>query len=160
MLAGKKFRQQRLFPLHLHRQWYPASNENRTEKGGTMSHRNDGRGVLRLAILVGVVLTGVGTLFAVGVHGSRVKQNLNPTSMAPNANGKAQLTLKSSKNGKFQLTAKHLAGGKQFDVIVGGVKVGSMTTSAGGSGHARFKTQPSGKFGMLGFDPRGSQVIV
>ena len=125
-----------------------------------MSHRSYGHVALRLVILLGVVLTGVGTLFAVGSHTKRIKENLQATSAAPSANGKARLILKSSKNGKFSLTARHLTGNRQYDVIVAGVKVGSMNTTAGGSGRALFKTQPSGKNALLGFDPRSGPLMV
>jgi len=108
------------------------------------------------AIVCGLIIGGLGTIYAVGGHGHRVKQNLNATSMAPDARGKARLTLRGSQHGKFSVLAKHLAGDKQFDVIVGGVKVGSLSTNGGGSGRARFST----KDGTLGFDPRGARVIV
>src|SRR5262249_22321801 len=91
---------------------------------------------------------------------ARVKKDLTPTSMAPDARGKARLTLRSSKHGKFSVLAKHLPGDKQFDVIVAGVKVGSLTTNGGGAGRARFSTQPGSKDALLGFDPRGARVIV
>ena len=118
------------------------------------------RTVIRVAIPLAVVLTGVGTLFAVGGHTARVKQTLTATSMAPNANGKARLTLRGSRNGKFAIMAKHLSGNKQYDVIVAGVKVGIIKTSSGGNGHALFKTQPGGNHSLLGFDPRGGHVMV
>lgn len=113
-----------------------------------------------IAIVGMLLLGGFGTLYAVGGHTARVRGNLTPTSMAPNANGKARLTVRSSKHGKFSVLAKHLPGGQHYDVIVGGVKVGNLTTTAGGSGRARFNTQPGTKDTLLGFDPRGARVIV
>src|SRR5262249_22295026 len=55
-----------------------------------------------------------------------------------------------------------------FDVVVGGIKVGGFTTNAHGAGKAMFRTA-SGKGAaakvrgptlLLGFDPRGNDVIV
>jgi len=112
------------------------------------------------AIVCGLVIGGLGTIYAVGGHGHRVKEELSATSMAPDARGKARLTLRGSKHGKFGVLAKHLAGGKQFDVIVGGVKVGALSTNGGGNGRVRFSTQPGTKDTLLGFDPRGARVIV
>src|SRR5258708_34691968 len=108
----------------------------------------------------GVLLMGFGTLYAVGGHTAHVKQSLTPTTAAPNAHGKARLTVRSSKQSKFSVVASHLTGNAQYDVIVGGVKVGVLHTSSGGSGHALFSTQPTAKQALLGFDPRGSQVMV
>jgi hypothetical protein len=119
-----------------------------------------GRTVRGIAIVGGLLLGGLGTIYAVGGHGHRVKQDLSATSMAPAAHGKASLVLRGSKHGKFNVLAKHLAGDKQFDLIVGGVKVGSLSTNGGGSGRARFSTQPGSKDTVLGFDPRGARVIV
>ena len=54
----------------------------------------------------------------------------------------------------------HLQGNKAYDVIVGGVKVGVIQTNAGGSGKASFSAKPSTRAALLGFDPRGDQVMV
>ena len=102
------------------------------------------RGVVRVARIVGlagaVALIWFGTLYAAG-HTAKVNQKLNATSAAPTAHGKANLTIKSSKNGKFKVLATHLQGSKTFDIIVRGVKVGEIQTSAGGNGKAMFSTR-------------------
>lgn len=118
-------------------------------------------GAVRTFGIVSVLLlAGLGTPSPAGGNSARVKKDLTATSMAPEARGKARLTLRSSKHGKFSVLAKHLAGGQHFDVVVGGVKVGSLTTNSGGSGKARFSTQPRSKDTLLGFDPRGARIIV
>lgn len=122
--------------------------------------RTLGRTVRTLAIVSGVVIVGVGTLFAAGRHTVRSKQTLTATSNAPAAHGKAHLTLQSSKKGKFSLTATHLKGDTTYDVIVRGVKVTQIHTSSGGSGKALFSTKPGTKTTLLGFDPSGGQVLV
>jgi len=119
------------------------------------------RAIVRgFAIAAAVVLAGFGTLYALGGHTARVKQKLTATSAAPSAKGNAKLIVHGSKKGKFGVTAVHLQGGKQFDVVVGGVKVGQMTTNSGGTGTVHFSTTPGGTTGLLGFDPRGSMVVV
>src|SRR5262245_16067878 len=118
-------------------------------------------GAVRTLTIVGVRLRGgIGTPSPAGAKTARVNNDLTATSTAPGARGKARLTLRSSEHGKFSVRAKRLAGGENFDVIVGGVKVGSITTNSGGSGKARFSTQPGSKDALLGFDPRGTMVIV
>ena len=122
--------------------------------------RMGSRGVVGLAIAAGVILAGLGTLYALGGHTTHVKQNLTATSTAPNAHGKAKLVVHGSKKGKFTIIATHLQGGKQYDVVVGGIKVGQMQTNTGGSGIVHFSTTPGSKDTLLGFDPRGAVVSV
>ena len=119
-------------------------------------HRN----VRFLAILCGVLLAGLGTLYAAGGHAARVKLGLTATSLAPDARGKSRLTVKGSKHGKFKVLASHLTANKTYDLIVGGVKVGMIQTGASGRGKTSFSTTPGAKDALLGFDPRGQQVVV
>lgn len=106
------------------------------------------------------VTVAAGTMFAKGAHPARVKTKLTATSLAPDARGKTRLLVKSSSKGKFSIVTGGLPGGKTFDVIVGGVKVGALTASSGGSGRASFSTTASAKDALLGFDPRGTQVVL
>ena len=116
---------------------------------------------LRLvAIVGGTLLAGLGTIYAAGGHTARVKLGLTATSAAPDARGKSRLTLKGSKHGKFKVLASHLAPNKTYDLIVGGVKVGEIPTGSSGRGKASFKTTPGANDALLGFDPRGDQVVV
>src|SRR5262249_10734906 len=68
--------------------------------------------------------------------------------------------LHGAKRGKFSVTAARLHGGKQYDIIVAGIKVGILQTNSAGSGHTRFSTKPRGKDSLLGFDPPGPMVTV
>ena len=47
-----------------------------------------------------------------------------------------------------------------FDLLVGGVRVGTLTTSRGGNGQLRFRSRPHGHDLVLGVDPRGKDVLV
>jgi hypothetical protein len=89
-----------------------------------------------------------------------VKQSLTATSKAPNAKGHAMLRLKTSANGKFTVVGRRLRANGKFDVVVRGVNVGTLTTNAHGAGKAKFGTGARGHHQLLGFDPRGAQVIV
>jgi hypothetical protein len=126
-----------------------------------MAKRTSRGGLLRGAAIVGgVVVIGLGTLYAAGGHTAHVKQSLTATTAAPAAHGNAKLVVRSSKRGKFAVGASHLQGNKVYDVIVGGVKVGVIHTNSGGAGKASFSTKPSARIALLGFDPRGGQVTV
>lgn len=101
-------------------------------------------------------------------HGaSVVKAPLVATASAPRAKGRAVLALRNTSKGTFTVRGRGLAANHPFDVIVGGIKVGTFTTNAHGAGKVTFRTA-SGKRAaktrghklLLGFDPRGNEVIV
>lgn len=108
------------------------------------------------AVIVAGVIAAAGALYA-----AQVKDNLAATSVSPpDARGKMRLRIKNSSKAKFKIVAGHLQGGRTYDVIVGGVKVGAINTSAGGNGRATFSARPGSGDALLGFDPRGAQVVV
>jgi len=91
---------------------------------------------------------------------SHVAQRLTATSHAPRAHGRAKLALTTASKGRFRVVARGLARGASFDLVVGGVKVGSFTTNAAGSGKVRLSTNPRPSEGLLGVDPRGKSIEV
>src|SRR5262245_33190871 len=91
---------------------------------------------------------------------TRVKGTLTATSAAPRAHGRATLTLKTVPKGRFRVSANGLAGPASFDLVVDGVKVGSFTTNAAGSGKVKLSTHPKGSETFLGVDPRGKSMVV
>lgn len=115
----------------------------------------------RLALALGTAaLFAAGTLHAAGPRAARVKEVLAPTSAAPDARGRVKLLIKSSSRAKLKLLASKLEGGRSYDLLVGGVKVGTLSTSPGGVGRASFSASPGARDAMLGFDPRGEQMTV
>ena len=90
---------------------------------------------------------------------AHMKQSLHATSYAPRARGNAKLTLRSSK-GLFSITARRLSSGASYDVVVAGIKVGSLATNANGKGKVVFQAPKRGHRGLLGFDPRGRSLAV
>src|SRR5690349_10621525 len=123
-----------------------------------MSMRTSGSPV---QLLRGGMLAAV--IIALPVHAgakTHIVQPLSPTVHAPGASGTAKLVMKSGTQGRFSVRARHLAAGKSFDVVVNGVKVGTLATGATGGGIARFSTSPHGHNALLGFDPRGNHVEV
>lgn len=109
-----------------------------------------------------LVAIGVVVLLAAPAGAGRraFKRELVPTGADPNAKGRAKLVLRSDSNGRFDLMVHHLDPGSTFDVLVGGVNVGTLSTNGGGKGGARFRSRPRPHDALLGFDPRGRDVVV
>jgi hypothetical protein len=89
----------------------------------------------------------------------RVKAGLTATGIDPNAQGQVGLGIRGN-DGTFDLKVNRLDRKTGYDVVVNGVKVASVRTSGGGGGHLRFRTRPTSKDLVLGFDPRGAQLSV
>src|SRR5262249_1765732 len=136
------------------------SNTGRSIKEETM--RVFWKNVPSRPLAAGAAMLALGLgLVAVPARAShRVQQTLAATDTDQDARGRAQLILRSDEDGKFEGIAKKPDPDHTFDVIVSGVKVGTLTTTGGGSGRARFRTRPRGDDQLLGFDPRGSAVVV
>jgi len=115
--------------------------------------------------VLGVGATMITALLTVGVArnataGVHVAQALTATSHAPNARGRAKLALKSASKGRFRVLARGLAPRASFDLVVGGVKVGTFTTNGHGSGKIMLSTHAKPSEGLLGVDPRGKSIEV
>ena len=116
-------------------------------------HKNSQIGV-RLVIGAAILLaTSVGAA-------QKVKSSLTSTGVLPAAKGKSQLVVKSASDGRFEVKVQKLAQRAAYDVLVGGVKVGSIHTRGGGNGALKFRSVPKGAELPLGFDPRGDNVEV
>lgn len=110
----------------------------------------------------------VAMIVALGISGtttaaearSKLKQSLTATAVAPEAGGKATFSMKND-DGKLTLTGKRLDHDSSYDVIIDGVKVGTLTTSGGGNGKARFRSRPrSSKDQLLGVNPIGKLLTI
>ena len=89
----------------------------------------------RSLIAIAAILA-LGLVAAPASASKRVKQSLSATDTDQNARGRAQLFLSSDQDGKFEVLVKKLDPDVTFDVIVNGVKVGTLTTTGGGDGRA------------------------
>src|SRR4029077_1376062 len=93
-------------------------------------------------------------------HGGRVRQELTATTAAPaGARGRATVRVRND-DGRLTVVAKDVGRDTTFDVILDGVKIGTLTTTGGGNGHARLRTQPRGHAQLLCSDPRGKMTIL
>jgi hypothetical protein len=114
------------------------------------------------ALVFGAALVAAEIIALAGSATAKVniKQTLTGTVHAPRAIGQARLFLKTGSSGKFSVKGRHLPGGETFDVVVNKIKIGTLTTNAGGNGTAKFSTSPKGHIAMLGVDPQGDEVEV
>jgi hypothetical protein len=85
---------------------------------------------------------------------------LTPTTKTPNARGRAQLDMKSVTKGRLRIVARGIAASSTFDVVMDGVRVGTLTTNSGGKGKLTLSTHPKGRAGLMGGDPRGDHLEV
>ncbi len=111
----------------------------------------------RTIVVAGVLAVGIASS---GAAASRVVGPLTATSNAPHAHGRAKLTLKTASKGRFQVGARRLGPHASFDVVIGGIKVGTLTTNVAGAGKLKLSTNPRPGEHLLGVDPRGKTVEV
>ncbi|MCC6849130.1 MAG: hypothetical protein IT294_11575 [Deltaproteobacteria bacterium] len=121
--------------------------------------------IVRNAVLVALVAAG--TMVSTGGPAEARRGSssfkgsaaLTATSADADARGTVKVGVKGD-DGRFDLSAQRLDRKATYEVIVGGVKIATFTTSGGGSGKARLRTRPRGRDGVLGFDPRSADVVV
>jgi hypothetical protein len=89
-----------------------------------------------------------------------IVKELGATGVDENARGRTRLVLTTTSAGRFDVTVKGLPGDATFEMLVDGVKVGTLVTSTGGRGRLRFRTEPRERDHLLGFDPRGTTIVV
>src|SRR5262245_8399090 len=103
------------------------------------------------------VLTIMALLAVPAVHAATVKQPLHATGVAPGAQGQASFALSENasrgRRGKLKVVGRHLPAGKSFGISVAGVRIGTLTTNARGSGSASFSDPRRGHDQLLGVDP-------
>src|SRR3989442_6459495 len=63
-------------------------------------------------------------------------------------------------NGTLIVRVRQLAPRTTYEIVVHGVRIGTLTTNGAGRGHARFRTHPRDHDGLLGVDPRGQRIAV
>lgn len=126
-----------------------------------MNKRKNGGTVLAGVTMAGVV-AGVALVTSLAGAGPSLKISapLVATSAAPRAVGRAQVALKGTSTGKLEVVARRLAPDTTFDVVLGGVKVAQLNTSGSGRGKVRLRSRPHGHDRLLGFDPRGNDIVV
>ncbi len=111
-----------------------------------------------MAVAAAALIALLGTDAAAGTH---IKRTLHASGVDADAKGTAALSF-SRHDGKAKLTiqAKHLDASASFDVVLDGVKIGTLATNDGGKGKAKFSSEPEHHDQPLGVDPRGKRLEV
>jgi hypothetical protein len=113
---------------------------------------------------IGAVLGVLALMGAPAVARGRTqveKGSLVSTGIDDDAEGRAKLKVRDGSDGRFEVQIRRLDGNASYEVLVDGVHVAQITTTAGGSGKVRFRSRPrNSRDELLGFDPRGALVAV
>jgi hypothetical protein len=109
------------------------------------------------AMVLGALSLGGTSRATAATH---VVVGLTATSHAPHAHGRANLVLRTAAKGRLRVNARGLRPDASFDLVIGGIKVASFTTTPAGTGKVKLNTKPHGTTGLLGVDPRGDSIEV
>jgi len=113
------------------------------------------------ALAAVAALTPTSALATQGSSNDKADVRLVSTGIDADAHGRAKLRVRSADDGRFNLRAGNLDAGATYDLVFDGVSVGSLVAESNGKARARFRSRPrSSKDTLLGFDPRGSILIV
>ena len=115
---------------------------------------------IRSGVIAALVAAAIALAATNAMAKTKIRQAMSPTAHAPRASGVARLVLHTPTTGKFTVKARRLPGGKTFDVVVNGVKVGTLTTGPKGTGTAKFTTSGARHAATLGFDPQGAPLAI
>ena len=116
-----------------------------------------------IVTVIAVLAIGVAAHRADAGRSINIKQNLAATGVDPDASGQIQAQVSRPKSGmraKLDLKGRRLDANATYTVLLNGVPIGTLTTTPGGNGRARFTSQPRRRDQLLGVDPRGMQVEV
>ncbi len=102
-----------------------------------------------------------GHAFAMTGSDNKADVDLVATGVVPDASGRAKLRLRSADEGRFEFRARGLTPGAAYELLFSEVPVGSVTADEDGRARLRFRSRPrTATDGLLGFDPRGSILVV
>lgn len=83
------------------------------------------------------------------------------TGVDDDAIGRAKLRIRTADDGRFELRVRDLDPGATYEVVFDDIRIAELVTDESGKARARFRSQPrSSSDQLLGFDPRGSILIV
>jgi hypothetical protein len=115
----------------------------------------------RLTTAAALVTALITPLAAHAASGSKHDAPLRATGADDDARGRAKVRIRGTSDGRFEVKVQRLQPGALYELVVNGVKVGEILTSGGGSGKLRFRSRPRSSNDLfLGFDPRGSAIVV
>ncbi|MBI3784007.1 MAG: hypothetical protein HY270_11465 [Deltaproteobacteria bacterium] len=114
--------------------------------------------------------TTKGTLLALGLGAmiagpmaaaakERLRSDLAPVADA-DAGGQVRVQIKQASDGRLELRVRKLDPNAGFEILVNGVKVGTLQTRGNGGATVRFRSRPHGHDLILGFDPHGAAISI
>jgi hypothetical protein len=116
-------------------------------------------GTIMLAAIAALGMSTISTEASARTETER--GSLSSTGVDDNAFGEVKLKVRNSSDGRFDMDARKLAARTTYDVLANGVLVGRFTTTGKGRGRIHFRSRRrTSKDVLLGFDPRGSLVVV
>lgn len=121
---------------------------------------------IRTIALAATVATVVATVASPALAGRnsdrRADVDLVATGIEADADGRAKLRIKrDADDGRFVLRARGLTPGATYQIVFDEIAVGEIVANDGGAARARFRSRPrSSKDQLLGFDPRGSILVL
>lgn len=123
---------------------------------------------VQLFAALAVVATAASTLpfatpAALALSGSDRKSDVQlvATGVDADARGRAKLRVKSADDGRFEIRANGLEPGATYQIVFSDVAVEELVADENGRIRARLRSRPrSSTDGLLGFDPRGSILLV
>ena len=94
-----------------------------------------------------------------------MRLSLYLTARSPGAHTQGQATvivrrLRRGLDGTLLVVVRNLDAHTTYEIVVRGVRIGTLTTNGRGRGRARFRTHPRGHDQLLGVDPRGKRIAV
>jgi len=124
-----------------------------------MNHRKLAFG---LAALTATAISFAEPAITLAASGSdrRADVELVNTDVDPDASGKARLRIRSADEGRFEIRTRGLQPGATYQILFSEIPVGSLTADEDGRARVRLRSEPRENFELLGFDPRGSILVV
>ena len=117
---------------------------------------------LQATVLAALAILAIGNGSATASSGKgKEDAELISTGLDDNAHGRVKFQVRSGSDGRFEVRVSRLAPDSAYEVLADGVVIGTVTTSGGGSGKLRFRSEPRSPSDLLlGFDPRGMVVVI
>lgn len=113
----------------------------------------------RAALAMALLMAGLTP--AAAKNGASQQASMQVTGADADARGRVRFRVKNNSEGRFDLSVSRLEPAATYEILIGDVRVSSVTTSRGGNGQARFRSRPRGRRDeFLGFDPRGAVLVV
>lgn len=101
------------------------------------------------------------TALAGSGSGNKADLQLVATGIDPDASGRAKLRVRRADDGRFEVRLKGLEPGAAYQLVFSDIAVSEVIADDKGRARARLRSRPrSSTDGLLGFDPRGSILLV